>query len=137
MRKVLTSLPLLACSVLIYCLSDQPKPIFVDVEFALKDKVMHFIGYFCYGMAAQVLLIGWFGNRAPKWHRLMALTIGMAFGFSDEFHQSFIPGRSTEFADWIADALGTAASLLLYKRIHKIINTDKDGNEAIRTDKGR
>ena len=30
----------------------------------------------------------------------------------DEIHQSFIPGRSAEFLDWIADALGAAAGCI-------------------------
>ena len=33
------------------------------------------------------------------------------YGMLDEFHQSFIPGRSMEFFDWLADFLGAAAGI--------------------------
>ena len=36
------------------------------------------------------------------------------FGVADEFRQSFTPGRSVEFADWVADSLGAGAGVLLY-----------------------
>ena len=37
---------------------------------------------------------------------------GMAYGATDEWHQSFVPGRSTELADWIADTAGAAGAPL-------------------------
>ena len=42
-----------------------------------------------------------------------------AFGWADEWHQQFIPGRSREAADWAADTAGAAlgvATLALLRR---------------------
>jgi VanZ family protein len=39
-----------------------------------------------------------------------------AFGASDEWHQSFVPGRSAEVADWVADTAGAACAAVLYVR---------------------
>jgi VanZ family protein len=39
-----------------------------------------------------------------------------AFGASDEWHQSFVPGRFTDFWDWLADTLGAAIAVGLYTR---------------------
>jgi len=45
------------------------------------------------------------------------LTIGCLYAFSDEFHQSFVPGRTSEIGDIIADCLGICMAVLLYWRI--------------------
>ena len=38
----------------------------------------------------------------------------LAYGASDEWHQSFVPGRSVDVADWIADAIGVVVGVLFY-----------------------
>ena len=40
-----------------------------------------------------------------------ALLICAAYGASDEFHQSFVPGRAVEFRDWRNDVTGGALAL--------------------------
>jgi VanZ family protein len=37
-----------------------------------------------------------------------------AFGVGDEWHQSFVPGRSSEWGDWVADTAGAALAIGLY-----------------------
>ena len=36
----------------------------------------------------------------------------MAFAFSDEWHQSFVPGRYFSYGDILLDAIGVALGLL-------------------------
>lgn len=60
----------------------------------------------------------------------MALIFTSVYGASDEFHQFFVPGRTCEFYDWVADFLGSVFALiilLLYKKyfIAKKNNTIK------------
>jgi VanZ family protein len=43
---------------------------------------------------------------------IVGIAIASAFGAADEWHQRFIPGRSTELADWEADSLGACAGAL-------------------------
>jgi VanZ family protein len=71
------------------------------------DKVAHFS---VYGLLAT--LLGRLG-RGPRvwWLALLATSL---YGVSDEWHQSFVPGRSCEVADWVADTLGGALALTLY-----------------------
>ena len=38
-------------------------------------------------------------------------------GAADEINQAFTPGRFPDFYDWVADAAGAAASLLIVRRI--------------------
>jgi VanZ family protein len=41
---------------------------------------------------------------------LAAWMIGTAYGATDEWHQSFVPGRQADAADVLADALGALAA---------------------------
>lgn len=70
------------------------------------DKIAHF-GVF--GLLGTLLA------RSPGVRRFRyAILIVSLFGISDEFRQSFTPGRSVEFADWMADTLGAALAVTLY-----------------------
>lgn len=75
------------------------------------DKVAHFGAYFVLGLllARGRALTG----AAHFWPPLL----GLAYALSDEFHQSFVPGRTAELGDWIADALGVLVASALYHRM--------------------
>ncbi|HZG65968.1 MAG TPA: VanZ family protein [Herpetosiphonaceae bacterium] len=73
-------------------------------------KAAHAAGY-----AVLALLI----ERAlarPRHGRLLALLLTALYGLSDEYHQSFTPGRSPDAGDWLADVLGAVAALWLFRR---------------------
>jgi VanZ family protein len=71
------------------------------------DKIAHFS---VYGLLATLLVR--LGQR-PRAIAL-ALLFTSLYGVSDEWHQSYVPGRSSEFADWCADTLGGALAIALY-----------------------
>ena len=48
---------------------------------------------------------------APPWVFLLAFAISVLYGVSDEYHQSFVPGRDPSLLDWLVDALGAATAL--------------------------
>lgn len=73
----------------------------------IDDKFAHFAVYGLLGTLVCRLGCGW---RAAGW----ALLVASAYGASDEWHQSFVPGRSTDLRDWIADTLGAASAIALY-----------------------
>ncbi|MDH5235595.1 MAG: VanZ family protein [Gemmatimonadota bacterium] len=73
------------------------------------DKVAHFS---MYG------ILGFLVGRALPRHRLLsalvAAALGLAmFGALDEWHQRFVPGRSADIRDWLADVAGMVLGLLL------------------------
>ena len=75
----------------------------VPVQTAKIDKVLHFSIYtvFAYLLTWQLAV----NNK--RWVAvLVAVVVSIAFGAADEWHQQFIPGRSMELADWLADSLG-------------------------------
>lgn len=73
------------------------------------DKVVHFGVYGL--LATLVVRLG--RRRRVAW---IALLLVSAYGITDEWHQSFTPGRSVEVADWLADTLGAALAILLYRQ---------------------
>lgn len=77
------------------------------------DKLAHFVAYTV--LAALMLR----ATRTPwAWRTALYVVLWVsAFGFVDEWHQSFIPSRSMSFADWVADTLGAVAGVLAVRRI--------------------
>ncbi|MBC7365904.1 MAG: VanZ family protein [Undibacterium sp.] len=76
------------------------------IHVANFDKVVHFSVYGLMG----TLVVRALGRRRWGW----AVAIVSLFGVSDEVHQYFTPGRSMEFADWVADTLGAATAVAGY-----------------------
>lgn len=67
------------------------------------DKALHFGIYLLFG----VLLSRELSEVTSRWRAAaLAIVIAVLFGAADEWHQQFIPGRSTELADWYADSIG-------------------------------
>ncbi len=90
---------------LIFFLSSEPNPL-PELTSRVWDKALHATEY-----AGLALLIGWAllasgvaGRRALA---LAALGASL-YGASDELHQAFVPNRSSEVSDWVADSIGGA-----------------------------
>ena len=47
---------------------------------------------------------------------LTATLLTTAYGVTDEYHQSFVPGRTCDPVDVAKDLAGSAAASLLYRR---------------------
>lgn len=106
-------LPPLAVMVLIFLLSHQQGD---DLPpfFPFFDKIAHFS---IYGLLAATVI----GAFRPEVRQLRpgvvilgAVLCCLVYGISDEFHQSFIPGRSPSAADVVADTLGGLSAALAW-----------------------
>lgn len=54
-------------------------------------------------------------KKVDTWSWLYkAVLIGSFYGITDEFHQSFIPGRCADPKDWLADTIGCLVGSLLF-----------------------
>lgn len=71
------------------------------------DKVAHLA---IYGLLATLVARAGFPGRRGWW----AVLFVSLFGLTDEWHQSFTPGRSVEIADWVADTLGAVVAVAAY-----------------------
>ena len=102
-------LPAIAYAALIYYLSSQPNPL-PPVSSRFSDKLLHIVEYAAFAMVATWGLSHLVAlARAARW----AALLGSLYGLSDEFHQRFVPHRSAELGDWLADSIGAALGALL------------------------
>jgi VanZ family protein len=64
-----------------------------------------FIHTCVYSVLGAALVYGrWKGSVG--WPHGLLIAAGVLYGASDEWHQSFVPGRYPAVSDWIADAAG-------------------------------
>jgi VanZ family protein len=70
------------------------------------DKPWHLLGYAGFGIVVARAFAGGFCRRVGRMTALLAIAFGIAYGVTDEIHQMFVPGRSAEVADLIADSCG-------------------------------
>jgi VanZ family protein len=76
----------------------------------VSDKSVH--GGLYAGFALVILRA-----LARRWDRVTFLTglgtivLVVLYGVSDEFHQSFVPGRTSDIADVVADGVGAAVAV--------------------------
>jgi VanZ family protein len=77
----------------------------------LTDKHVHALAYAGLALVLVRALSGgrWSGLTVVA--GLQAAMAAIAYGASDEWHQSFVPGRHAELWDLVADAVGAALAL--------------------------
>jgi VanZ family protein len=70
-----------------------------------------------YASLAWAYLRGLAGGRAPSWREaVLAIMLAGLYGASDEFHQSFVPGRGATVVDVGIDTLGAALGVAVSAR---------------------
>lgn len=86
----------------------------VPQSLSLFDKVIHMT---IYAILAALFARAVAVNNSKPWFSLVwaiSLAFVAFYGITDEFHQSFVDGRSADLNDWIADLLGGSAGAALY-----------------------
>ncbi len=109
--------PMLAVLGTIFFLSHQPGDTIVLPDVPDIDKLLHSL---VYGILAATTLYAVPKNRAgdsPVRTGILVILFCLAYGISDEFHQSFIPGRCPSIWDIGADLLGAVVVVLFW--LHK------------------
>jgi VanZ family protein len=112
-------MPVFVCMTGIFVLSAQPDlptpPVFGE-----SDKVQHFAIYIGLALLAYrgALLVPIRGSVGPYWQ---SICITALYGLSDELHQRFVPGRSADVADWLADVAGGLIAVLAVALVRKIL----------------
>ncbi|MFM7544097.1 MAG: VanZ family protein [Ignavibacteria bacterium] len=112
--NIISKLPLLAASIGIFYFSSLPQPPFVLTSFQWQDKILHLSAYFAYGITIA-LATHVHRSISPKKNMTLIGVIGGLYALSDEFHQSFVPGRTSEVGDIIADWIGVLLAIMLYR----------------------
>jgi VanZ family protein len=70
----------------------------------------HAIGYAMLGVALTSSLLG--PAVAPAYRAVLSFLMALLFALSDEFHQSFVRGRTSALRDVGIDSAGVALALL-------------------------
>jgi VanZ like family len=121
--KWLNILALCAYCTYIYWLSAQSslKPPF-DFGILYQDKLYHASAYFI----MSVLAWRSFKPFSAKTRTLTLVSIAFCsvYGATDEWHQSFVSGRSSDVMDWLADTVG--ASLALFFLSQPMMSVNKN-----------
>lgn len=79
-----------------------------------SDKVVHFTAYATLGAAVAWAAMTTSVRRALVW----VLVVSM-LGALDEWHQQFIPSRSMDVRDWMADTAGAVAGLTILSALQR------------------
>jgi VanZ family protein len=103
-------LPLLVWMGLIYYLSAQPD--LPQAGMGWADLLISSLAHVSVFGALAVLWARALGSRRHAW--LLAFTLTVLYALSDEFHQSFVPGRKPDPWDLLCDAFGAAMGLLAW-----------------------
>ena len=90
---------------LIFYLSSQPG-IDAPMLFPGQDKLFHLIAYAVLGFFAMGSVRPSASGQHTRQQIWLVVLLVMFYGISDEIHQYFVPGRSSETLDALADALG-------------------------------
>lgn len=110
-RRILFFVPAILYYGLIFFLSSRSFESRVDILFL--DKGVHLLEFTLLGF---FLAFGYFLSLKSSVATKSYLTVlsGMLLGGLDELHQYFVPTRSLEAMDFVADSIGVLAGLLIY-----------------------
>jgi VanZ family protein len=92
----------------IFFASSGPGPALPSISHA--DKLLHAAAF-----GGLAVLVSWAMTRgrlrSAAWRALLAAAlVSAAYGALDEAHQYFVPGRQSDVADLLADAIGALAA---------------------------
>jgi len=84
----------------------------IPLIFPFSDKIIHLVEY----MILSLLLKKALSSSSFKYVSILAVLIGVIYGVSDEFHQSFVHGRKCDPGDLIFDTIGCILGQFLIKK---------------------
>src|SRR5712691_8027371 len=106
---------LISCMALITYWSGQgtlpiDQPNVAHVFHGLQHRIAHLIAFGLLGLLAR-----WAFDGLPR-ASLLAVLLVSVFGATDEWHQSFTPGRRAAIDDWAIDTAAAALALYVWTR---------------------
>ena len=116
-RRILDWLPALAWAGVIFVLSAQPS--YSLPSFGVWGDLMAAAGHLFVYAVLMLLLLRALGrstrlNAAQTW--IIAFVLVALYGLSDEYHQSFVPGRDPALVDWLTDLTGAGLAWFISTR---------------------
>jgi VanZ family protein len=122
MLKIIDFFALLLYCGVIFWLSNQPYLPVTEI-FENQDKFHHLLAYSIMG------LLAWRNFRhyvkTPIWLTIASIAFSSLYGISDEWHQSFVPGRMADALDWLADTIGSTITVIILTRFAPALNSSE------------
>ncbi|MBU1061227.1 MAG: VanZ family protein [Candidatus Omnitrophica bacterium] len=113
--------PLCIYAGIIFYVSSISKPL-PDIGIPSFDKLLHVFEFVVFGFLASRAFrhSSWLKGGASYRIVIWASLAAILYGISDEFHQSFVPGRIFSLFDVLADSIGGTLGAFIYGRNHTI-----------------
>lgn len=121
MKKLLNFLPPFVWAAFIFYLSTLQGMGLAPFPYA--DKIIHALIYAVFGYFIARALFLSFGVSGRRLLIVTAVIAGF-YGITDEIHQLYVPTRSFELFDILADFLGGLAGAFAYGSVPRIIKKD-------------
>jgi VanZ family protein len=133
-KRVGLWLPPLIYMAVIFHLSAESDPLPQLTEH-VWDKFLHTAEYGGLGVLVCRALIG----ERVAWIRavLLAIVVSSAYGATDEWHQSFVPRRSSDVRDWLTDNIGATLGAGCYAAICRRRHNSEGSAQTAAPDAGR
>ena len=110
--------PVIIYSGIIFCASSIPnvRTPLSEIEF---DKILHLMEYAPFGFLVARAIINSRSSISGRALGMWVLVFSFLYATSDEFHQSFVPGRNVGSFDLIFDTIGGTLGGYIYLVIPK------------------
>ena len=131
-KNILRKIPAITIMVTLCILSSLEGNDQLLKTFVFHDKIVHTIAYFVLGIAVCLWIPSKKWAEKPVLYGIITVLICTLFGFFDEVHQSYVPGRSGLFIpgkpgfdngiwDLVADFIGGLLSPFAYLFVLKLV----------------
>ena len=110
---------LMAITLMVVIYIESGQALKVDLSsFPYQDKLMHALAY---GVLATCMLFTFkpYSKGFTGRQQLIAIVLASLYGISDEWHQSFIPERTADIGDIVADAIGAFIAVNIVGRLSR------------------
>ncbi len=110
-------LPPLVWAAIIFVESSIPGDVFPRTPIG-SDKLVHIAIFFILGWLLHRAFTHQSSELVSKMSLYLTQVVTILFGFSDEFHQLFVPGRTADMYDMAADSAGGFLFIVVFLVFH-------------------
>lgn len=80
----------------------------------LTRKLAHFTEYFILGLLCARAFYGSLNRKLHQHWFVLAIMVVALYAFADEYHQSFVPSRTSSIYDSLIDIVGGLTALMIF-----------------------
>jgi VanZ family protein len=102
-----------------------------DMPGGLTGYTGHMIGYALLGGLAFRGFAGATWSGLTRGAAVRALLLASAYGVTDEFHQRFVPHRTPDVHDWLADTAGALIGVLIVAALARLAGRRGDRTRGV------